>query len=297
MLAGYESDDSDEPPAQTRDSDEPPAQACGGSSSSTAPSYVPDSNKTPKALPVPRKKVVNYDSLIRGVSKPLNFKASEDEYVPALPRSRPGLLSSLPPPKKAKTREVVIPPGLDIDLPKSPPKRESDEEEEEEEKEEAVATSFFNFAEDEAMPEEAIIPVSVLEPIAEEPAPVEKEEEEPKPKRPILPLCMMAGLTANERQELRDAENSNSITDVRGENLNDPQWFLKSAGKKTTVTGIITDVFESQADKVGESTGLQKRKHQINSLAQEYIQHGAEWMEKSAINKGDQGKTAKKYGW
>jgi len=270
MLAGYESDDSDEPPAQT----------CGGSSSSTAP----------------RKKVVNYNSLIRGVSKPLNFQAPEDEYVLPLPRSRPGLLSSLPPPKKAKTREVVIPPGLD--LPKSPPKRESDEEEEEEEEEkeeeEAVATSFFNFAEDEAMPEEAIIPV--LEPIAEEPAPVE-EEEEPKPKRAILPLCMMAGLTAKEIQELRDAENTNSITDVRGENLNDPQWYLKSAGKKTTVTGIITDVFESQADKVGESTGLQKRKHQINSLAQEYIRNGAELMEKSAIIKGDQGKTAKKYGW
>eukprot|EP00397_Hematodinium_sp_SG-2012_P058658 GEMP01074450.1.p1 GENE.GEMP01074450.1~~GEMP01074450.1.p1 ORF type:complete len:322 (+),score=109.12 GEMP01074450.1:106-1071(+) len=321
MITGYDSDsESDNAPAAhsppTSLNVAAPADAPTASSSSSAPVAA--------AAPVRAKKVVDYNSLIKGVSKPLNLQApieEDDDFAPMLPKSRPGILASLPPPKRAKPTVTVEIPGL-IEPPapssiKPPPATssgamasralptiEEDEAAQDSDDDGTAAASgcFFNFRpkeedirEDE--PIERSLP-SDMGVIHQEVAAIPEAipEERTMRENTGVPM-MMAGLTAREMQELRDCAITGGLTDVKGENLNDPLWYVKSAGKKTTVTGIMKDLFESQVDKVGDATVTQKRKHQINWLASEYHEKGAELLEKSGVGKSEQGKTARKYGW
>jgi len=311
----------------------------------TGSSLASSSTATPNGTGKPKKKVIDYNTLIKGVAKPLDVgkatKEEEEEYAPVMgsgSKRRIGLLGSLPRPKRAG---FIIPPELSINneltekshmesIPSQflhkpaaseviadPKKDEPDEAmilESDDSDDEIpglpAAAGFFSvptapepiLTKPKAAPKKVIAVPQILE--EEEIAAVASASSSaaPKPQTTAEIAAKMfphlKGLTAKEQQELLIADRDNAFNNVHGDSLPDKDWFIKSAGKKQTVTGIMQDLFQSESgSKINAASGQQKRKHQINSLAAEYQEHGAELLEKSALGKFAQGQTARKYGW
>eukprot|EP00933_Yihiella_yeosuensis_P070994 TRINITY_DN79162_c0_g1_i1.p1 TRINITY_DN79162_c0_g1~~TRINITY_DN79162_c0_g1_i1.p1 ORF type:complete len:325 (+),score=107.85 TRINITY_DN79162_c0_g1_i1:47-1021(+) len=122
----------------------------------------------------------------------------------------------------------------------------------------------------------------------------------------ILKHPMLRGLRDSE--ELECVSSNGVATHVNADAMRDPSWELNKLVGTAGQTGFIkgakvpSEVSMYEADRWEESghanvSRYQKRKHQINWLANEAIESEAELLDRLAAKRQEKYQTAAKYGW
>mmetsp|Transcript_3508 Transcript_3508/g.5836 ORF Transcript_3508/g.5836 Transcript_3508/m.5836 type:complete len:298 (-) Transcript_3508:35-928(-) len=110
------------------------------------------------------------------------------------------------------------------------------------------------------------------------------------------------GPTEEELSQIRGTKN---FTAIKAEDMVDPDWYMQSkihGGPPVAGTKVPEEMSMYESGKWSQTTHanpsrVQKRKHQINWLAQEAMEKEAEMLDRSANNRLTKAQTQMKYGW
>lgn len=314
LLSGYGSDDSDneseEGKPQVADTGSPSSSSQGASAKVLQ--EVPDSSpssggggggaaRAPTILASTggsKRKVVNYSQL--PVSRPLNLEAARaanaspgaDEEEPALKRAAvlvgarsaagQSLLAALPPPKVTLGKEIPQSGSTRIDLSGLKPYRE---------KPAPVAGSPAELLRPDGLPdlirEDEVVPANAQN-------------------HPMFSGLLLAGPEGPTAEELEQMRKARKFTTIQANDMKDPDWYMNNqilggpglhSGKKVAAEMSMYDSNGWVQTTHANPSRIQKRKHQINWLANEAMAKEAEMLDRNASNKLTKAQTQLKYGW
>jgi hypothetical protein len=285
FLGGYDSDDEDGAEEQT-------ALPSASSSLASAGNASPDSTGSDGgATEVPKKKKIDYSKL--PISRPLSLdtpaptaaeeeaplkKAAELADKGGFGRS---LLAAIPPPKVTLGRDAGSG-SVRIDLSDIRPAREKPR----------------------------VLPVADL--LRPEHAPdfVDEINEVPANLANHRMFSVdsqgstIDGPTSEELEELRAAAKNRQFVKISADDMKDPDWYMKNQIAAPGLKGKTVPDEVSSYDSNGWRktthaipSRVQKRKHQINWLANEAMEKEAEMLDRGANNKLSKAQTSLKYGW
>jgi len=247
---------------------------------------VVDYSKLPVSRPLPAA-----DDASAGVAEPPLKKAAtelEGAGAAALLKFGQGLVASLPPPRGVLGSDTSESGALRIDI------------------------SSINARPRDKAKANVQPAVKVLLHGAEvERAPDVEEDEE-------LPECLLshpmfsdsaasgAGGDGPSLEEMEKLRSTKFITTVAADDLRDPNWYMNNqisggpglhSGKKVAVEVSAYDASKWQTTTHKDPSRIQKRKHQINWLAQEAMEKEAEMLDRAASSRLTKSQTSMKYGW
>jgi len=116
----------------------------------------------------------------------------------------------------------------------------------------------------------------------------------------------MEGGEAPTAEELYKMRNIKAFTKIAQDELKDPNWYINNqisgglglhAGKKVAVEASMYEAKTWQETTHANPTRNQKRKHQINWLANEAMEKEAELLDRAASSRLTKAQTSMKYGW
>merc|ERR1711974_173093 len=96
------------------------------------------------------------------------------------------------------------------------------------------------------------------------------------------------------------------VTAIKAEELRDPDWYMANQvaggpglhkGRSVAVEVSNYDTAKWGQTKHANPSRVQKRKHQINWLAQEAMEKEAEMLDRNATSRLTKSQTSLKYGW
>ncbi|CAJ1377305.1 unnamed protein product [Effrenium voratum] len=134
---------------------------------------------------------------------------------------------------------------------------------------------------------------------------VEEEEEEQFPES-LLKHPMLRSRAGPTQSEVAELQSRKKVVHIRADSMKDPDWQLNSllVGQPGHLRGhaVPTAVSQFETEEWNQSTlsypsRSQKRKSQINWLAQEAINKEAEHLDRVAHGKQCKAQTWHKYGW
>lgn len=105
------------------------------------------------------------------------------------------------------------------------------------------------------------------------------------------------------QEELEHMRSTRSFTKIAADDIIDPNWYMNNQVQGlhpgTTVPNEVSN-FEQKTwtkNTMANPNGVQKRKHQINWLANEAMAKEAEMLDRNASSKMTKSQTSMKYGW
>lgn len=305
LLGGYESDDEEESSG---------ARAHGGPTAATAAASSSGAQNATAAMPLSaqaevlpaagsRKKVVNFSKLPVAKTKPLALDgeggAAGDGDEPPLKRLAAlealrasdgrSLLDALPAPRKTLGSAAGGPEGRGSG---------------------GVRIDLSALSRPRAAPKAAVVPPETLLRREGLPDAVREGQEEVPSIALGHRLFEQASTTGGDGPSADDLEHMRSLksfTKIDAEMVQDPEWFTKnqiSGGGPGLHVGkrVPKEMSMYEHDTWNETTHknpsrIQKRKHQINWLAQEAMDKEAEMLDRNATSRLTKSQTAMKYGW
>merc|ERR1712048_518330 len=107
-------------------------------------------------------------------------------------------------------------------------------------------------------------------------------------------------------EDLDRMRSTKSFTKIAAADLQDPDWYMQNSmsggpglhkGKKVALEVSNYDSDKWQGTTHANPSRVQKRKHQINWLAQEAMEKEAELLDRNATARLTKSQTQMKYGW
>jgi len=274
LLAGYGSDES------ASDTEQPKCATQGAERDSKHRNPEKESS-----APSSKKRVIDYSRL--PVSRPLVLDDSPvDSQEPPLKKSAMlenkrldlgrSLLDSLPPPKVTLGSDTIAGSSSRIDLSDLRPQARTHKI--------SVLQSEDAHAQ---IQEDTVVPEGVMH----------------HPMFSDGSIGTSDGPSFDEVAQMREVR---SFKSIKADDMKDPDWYIHNQmtggpglhkGKTVPIEMSMYDAPKWQTNTLSNASRVQKRKHQINWLAQEAMDKEAELLDRNATSKLTKAQTQMKYGW